>query len=60
LDRFLNMYAGIDQPFTPEKLAEAMEEDGLDEAWAEKRLIELEAEGRVYRSFDGQGWHSRR
>jgi hypothetical protein len=59
LNRFLDMHAGIDQPFSAGDLAEAMDGPNFDEAWAEATLEKLADVDRVHRALSGQGWHSR-
>lgn len=57
VDRFLQRYSQIDQPFSAGDLVAAVDSRKLDETWAAKALRELEADGRVYRNPDGPGWY---
>jgi hypothetical protein len=59
VERFLDRYVEIDQPFSESDLVAAVESRKLGEGWARRTLRELEKQGRVYRNPDGPGWYPR-
>jgi len=59
IDRFLDRYSVIDQPFGTGELLGAVDSRKLDGRWAARQLRTLEEQGRVYRNPDGPGWYPR-